>query len=134
MEIPKPKPYSTVHQGTNQTTQTWTSHPSCGQLERSPSIQTSPIIHPENKTGGLTPQHAQSWKYYRPPKKTRKHPNSPQFTLASLDISNLYTNIPMKETRKIIANNLSNNNVNPQAQQELLNWYDAITSQNYFSN
>jgi len=40
----------------------------------------------------------------------------------------------VKETREIIAYNLNNNNIDPQAKQELLNWYGTITNQNYFSN
>jgi hypothetical protein len=67
-------------------------------------------------------------------KKLENTPILPCFTLASLDISNLYTNIPVKETREIIANNLDNNNIKPQAKHELLNWYDTITNQNYFPN
>jgi hypothetical protein len=51
-----------------------------------------------------------------------------------MDISNLYTNIPVKETKESIANNLDNNNIEPQAKHELINWYDTITNQNYFSN
>ena len=67
-------------------------------------------------------------------KKLEKAPVLPHFTLASLDISNLYTNNPVKETKEIIANNLDNNNIEPQVKHELLNWYDTITNQNYFSN
>jgi hypothetical protein len=37
----------------------------------------------------------------------------PQFALASLDITNLYTNIPVKETREIIANTLRKNLTDP---------------------
>jgi hypothetical protein len=58
----------------------------------------------------------------------------PHFTLASLEFSNLNTNTAVKETREIIANNLDNNKIEPQAKHELLNWYDIITNQNYFSN
>ena len=58
----------------------------------------------------------------------------PQFALASLDITNLYTNIPVAETRKIIAKNFKENQTDPQSQQELLKWYDTITRQNYFTN
>jgi hypothetical protein len=54
--------------------------------------------------------------------------------LASLDISNLYTNIPVEETKDIIANTLKENKTDPQTLQELLNWYDTITYQNCFSN
>jgi len=38
----------------------------------------------------------------------------PQYSLASLDISSLYTNIPVKETKDIIANTLTKNEVDPQ--------------------
>ena len=40
----------------------------------------------------------------------------------------------MKETKDIIANILVKNKVDPQIRQELLNWYDTITQQNYFSS
>jgi len=61
-------------------------------------------------------------------------PILPQSSLASLDISILYTNIPVKETKDIIANTLVKNKADPQIRQELLNWYDTITHQNYFSS
>jgi len=38
----------------------------------------------------------------------------------------------VKETKDIIANTLVKNKVDPQIRQELLNWYDTITHQNYF--
>jgi hypothetical protein len=37
----------------------------------------------------------------------------PQFALSSRDITNLYTNVPVAETRKIIATNLEDNQVDP---------------------
>jgi hypothetical protein len=58
----------------------------------------------------------------------------PHFTLASLDITNLYSNVPVKETRTILANTLKYNQTDPQTQQELLMWYDIITKQNYFTH
>jgi hypothetical protein len=61
-------------------------------------------------------------------------PILPQFALASLDITNLYTNVPVAETRKIIATNLEDNQVDPKIRHELLKWYDTITQKNYFSN
>jgi hypothetical protein len=54
----------------------------------------------------------------------------PHYGSASLDISNLYMNIPVTETRDIIANTLEH----LQTRTELLEWYDVITRQNYFSN
>jgi len=53
---------------------------------------------------------------------------------SSLDIKNLYPNIPVKETKTILENMLTQNIVDPQTQQELLQWYDVITKQNYFIN
>jgi len=66
-------------------------------------------------------------------KKLNDTPTLPHFTLASLDITNLYTNIPVAETRNTISNTLKQNLLDPQTQQELLNWYDVITQQNYFT-
>jgi len=66
-------------------------------------------------------------------KKLNDTPIFPHFTLASLDITNLYINIAVTETRDIISNTLKGNLLDPQTQQELLNWYDVITQQNYFT-
>jgi hypothetical protein len=64
-------------------------------------------------------------------KKLADTPILPHFALASLDITNLYTNILATETREIIANTLENNKIKPQDKKEMLNWYDTITGQNY---
>jgi len=53
--------------------------------------------------------------------------------IASLDITNLYTNIPVTESREIIAKALEKNVPNPQTHDELTSWYDTITKQNYFA-
>jgi hypothetical protein len=66
-------------------------------------------------------------------RKLEDTPILPQFALASLDITKIYTNIPVKETREIIVNTLRKNQTDPPAERELLNWYDTITKQNYFS-
>ena len=134
MEIHKPKPHSSIHQGTHQVTQTGPPHPPCRRLERSPSIQASPNVCPKIKLTAPLPNTHNLENTSDLLRKLEHTPILPQFTLASLVISNLYTNIPVKGTRKIIADNLSTNKVNSQAQEELLNWYDTITSQNYFSN
>jgi hypothetical protein len=56
------------------------------------------------------------------------------YNLASLDISNLYSNIPVQETRTILADILKHELIYPQTQQELLQWFDVITKQNYFAH
>jgi len=66
--------------------------------------------------------------------KLRDTPVNPNLTLASLDITNLYLNIPMEETRTILTDMLKYHRTDPQTQQELLMWYDVITKQNYFSH
>jgi len=66
--------------------------------------------------------------------KLKNTPILPQFTLAPLDITNLYTNIPVTETREIIAKALTKDVLNPKNRDELISWYDTITKQNYFTN
>jgi len=66
--------------------------------------------------------------------KLESTPIRPQYFLDSVDISSLYTNVPVKDTKDIIANNLVKNEVDLQIRHELLNWYDTITQQNYFFN
>jgi len=45
----------------------------------------------------------------------------------------MYSNIPVVETKKILTDIIKRELVNPQAQQEILKWYD-ITRQNYFTH
>jgi hypothetical protein len=61
-------------------------------------------------------------------------PMYPHFMFASFDITSLYSNIPVKETKMILADTLKYNQTDPQTQQELLMWYDIITRQNYFTH
>jgi hypothetical protein len=59
-------------------------------------------------------------------------PITPNTTFASLDISNMYSNIPISDTRKILEDTTLNNLVDPDTRHELLSWFDTITKQNYF--
>jgi hypothetical protein len=61
-------------------------------------------------------------------------PILPHFAPASLDITNLYTNIPITETQNILSNTLKQNSLDPHTQHELLSWYNTNTKQNYFMN
>jgi hypothetical protein len=64
-----------------------------------------------------------------------KHiPMLPQYSLASLDIASLYTNIPTQETRTILAGILQHQQVDDGTTSEHLNCYDTVTSQNCFSH
>jgi hypothetical protein len=54
-------------------------------------------------------------------------------TLASFDIVNLYTNIPIKQTLEIIEKNLKNNpTLTTEARNELMNLLEITLQQNYF--
>jgi hypothetical protein len=53
---------------------------------------------------------------------------------ASLDITNMYSNIPIRETMQILENIMTNYPIDPQIKTEILNWYEVITKQNYFLN
>jgi hypothetical protein len=61
-------------------------------------------------------------------------PSLPHYTLASLDITNLYPSIPISETKTILTNILKHNLIDPQTKTEILNYYEVITQQNYFSH
>jgi hypothetical protein len=58
----------------------------------------------------------------------------PQHTMASLNITNLYANIPVTETRTILTEMLQDNLVDPQTKSEILIWHNVITKQNYFTH
>jgi hypothetical protein len=65
--------------------------------------------------------------------KLKDTPIMPHFNMASLDITNLYTNIPATETQTIFADIMKQNLVDPQTQHVLMRWYETITKQNYFT-
>jgi hypothetical protein len=50
----------------------------------------------------------------------------------SLNITNIYSNIPTTETKQVLDNMLSSNLIDPQIRFELLDWYEIVTKQNYF--
>jgi len=54
--------------------------------------------------------------------KLKDTPTLPHFALASLDITNLYTNIPVNETREILSNTMEQNLLDPQTRHELIKW------------
>jgi len=58
----------------------------------------------------------------------------PCHSLTSLNINNIYSNIPIVETKKILTDILKPELVNPQAKHEIFKWYDIITRQNYFTH
>jgi len=53
---------------------------------------------------------------------------------ASLYITNMYSNIPIREIKQILENILTSDPTDPQIKSELLNWYEIIKKQNYFLN
>jgi hypothetical protein len=55
-------------------------------------------------------------------------------TSASLDITNMYSNIPFTDTKEIIKETTTHNLIDPQMKYELINRYDIITRQNCFLN
>ena len=59
-------------------------------------------------------------------------PATPVLRLASLDISNMYTNIPIKELLDIIESTCINNGLDPTQRQEILRLTRLIVTQNYF--
>ena len=59
-------------------------------------------------------------------------PCTPDLRLASLDISNMYTNIPTNELLDIIENTCKNNNLEPTIRQEILHLTRLVVTQNYF--
>jgi hypothetical protein len=61
-------------------------------------------------------------------------PITPTSTFASLDIKNMYSNIPVAETKQILDNALAASFTDPHAKCKLLNWYEIITKQNYFQH
>jgi len=46
----------------------------------------------------------------------------------------MYSSIPIGETKQILDDILTHNPVDPQAKTEILSWYEIVTKQNYFLN
>ena len=90
------------------------------QLARCTGIKTSQTIHPKNQTPAPLPNTYNLENTTDLITKLKNTPILPQFTLASLDITNLYTNIPVTETREITAKALEENIPNPQTRDELI--------------
>ena len=59
-------------------------------------------------------------------------PCPPDLRLASLNISNMYTNTPTNELLDIIENTCKNNDLEPTIRQEILHLTRLVVTQNYF--
>jgi hypothetical protein len=59
-------------------------------------------------------------------------PINPTYTFASLDITKMYSNIPVTQTKHILSNIINLNHTDTKINFELLDWYETITQQNYF--
>ena len=76
-------------------------------------------------------------KTQRPDPEFTRHPSLPTFHLCILRHHQpilKYSNIPVKETRTILANILKHSMTDPQMQHRLLKWCDVITRQHYFTS
>jgi hypothetical protein len=51
-------------------------------------------------------------------------------TFASMDITNMYSNIPITETKQFLENMLTSSPTDPRIKAELLNWYEMIIKHN----
>ena len=59
-------------------------------------------------------------------------PITPTSTFASLNITNMYSNIPVTHSKHILDNILHLNHTDTKIKSELLDWHKTITQQNYF--
>jgi hypothetical protein len=132
METHQPQSLSPYHKRTHKTTQDRSTHPPSCKLAKCPSPQTSKTL--------LLPNHAS-----RPPPERLQHKNTPRLiqdlqhttitptsTFASLDITNMYSNIPIIQTKHILEIILHLNHTDSKIKTELLDWFETITQQNYF--
>jgi hypothetical protein len=60
----------------------------------------------------------------------KQTPITPTSKFASLDITNMYSNIPIKETEQFLKNMLASNMIDHKISSEILNCYEVITTQN----
>jgi hypothetical protein len=64
----------------------------------------------------------------------KQTPLAPTSAFASLDTTNMYSNIPTEETKHILHNTLTHNGTDRHTITELMSWYEIVTQQNYFKN
>ena len=82
----------------------------------------------------LVKKQVQSKEHHITTSKFTKHPMSPHYTFASLDITNIYSNIPIIKINTILTDTLKYYQTGPKPQKEHLMWYDVITRQNNFTH
>jgi hypothetical protein len=64
----------------------------------------------------------------------KQTPITPTSTFASLKITNMYSNIPVSETRQILENMLASGLTDHKVSSEILNCCEVVTKQNYFTH
>jgi hypothetical protein len=64
----------------------------------------------------------------------KQTPITPTTMFASLDITDMYSNIPCNETKQILKNMLASNMTDHAISSEIINCFEVITKQNYFTH
>lgn len=103
-------------------------------MAQRPRLQTCQIIYPQDQPTNPLNIFLQHKKTKDLKQDLTGTPILSHFTLASLDITNMYSNIPVAETKKILTDVMKHILLDVRTQREFLNWYDVITRQNYFIN
>jgi hypothetical protein len=133
METLQPQSLSPYHKRTCKTPQDRLTHPPSGKLAKRPSLQTSKtLLLPGHTPRPPLPNAFNITNTQRLIQDLQHTPITPTSTVASLDVTNMYSNMPVTQTKHILENTLCHNHTDPAISTELLAWYETITQQNYF--
>jgi len=140
MEICKPKPHSTHYQGHDKNKQKRRTSTIHSQLEEQPSLRNSK--NPCQKTAYIHPSaiYFQCKKFHPTHQRTSRNSIRPEpeiiltrhLRLASLDITNMYTNIPTHELLSIIEEICHNSYIEKDINTDIVRLSKTIINQNYF--
>ena len=133
MEVCKSKSFSPHNKRSYKTTQTRPTNSPRSQLEERSGIQSFPTAYHKNQTIRLATIHIQRQNSTELIRELKQTPVTPTSRFASLDITNMYSNIPIKETKQLLNNILASNMIDHKISSEILNCYEVITTQNYFA-
>jgi hypothetical protein len=134
MEIHKLKPFGTYHKRPYKSTQTPSAYPPTVNWHRATAYKLSKSFTQSINQLTPLPYSFNIKSTTQITQNLKETPILPIYKFASLDISNMYSNIPIRETRQILEDITEHNLINPQTKTKLLNWYDIIKKQNYFNN
>ena len=132
MEIQKPQPYNTNHKGPGENPQRRLSRKTSDQLKKAPAYKIAKMLNKKLQTYIAVPYTYNVKNTTHVVNDLKEIPYNRNLSLASLDITNMYTNIPTGAQITVIDIACQKNHIENDVKRDIIKLTENIIEQNCF--